>query len=94
MHLSVKKSAENDLKKYEIERASYVVLEGTPEISLQEAPKNAQKGEEKDVFDVAVNSPLDDAIDGAPEGTPEGATKDAPTDLHKRCTRRCISVCT
>lgn len=94
MHLSVKKSAENDSIKYEIEGASYVVLEGTPESSLQEAPKNAQKGEEKDVFDVAVNSPLDDAIDGAPEGTSEGATKHAPTDLHKRCTRRCILVCT
>ena len=34
MHLSVKKSAENDSIKYEIEGASYVVLEGTPESSL------------------------------------------------------------
>ena len=53
-----------------------------------------KKGEEKDVFDVSVNDPLDDTIDGAPESTPEGAPKDALTDLHRRCTRKYILVCT
>ena len=65
LHLLVDKNIQNDSINKEIVGWLYVVLEG--------ACKNAQKGEEKDAFNVAV----DGLPDGAAEGACEGALKNA-----------------
>ena len=55
----------------ELEGSLYIALASAPNIFFQWALKIAQKGEEKDKFDVVIDVLLYSAIEGADEGVPE-----------------------
>ena len=67
MHLLVLKSGKNNCLTGELESS----LASAPNIFFQWALKVAQKGEEKDKFDVVIDGLLYSAIEGADEGVPE-----------------------
>ena len=79
MHLLVYKSAKNNSMKGELKGSLHVLFKGAPKIFFQGALKVIQKCEEKDIFDVVIDSLLDSAI----EGVLEGAPRDAINNLYK-----------
>ena len=83
MHLFVYTSAKNNSMKRELKGLLYVALEDVPQTFFQGALRVAQKSEEKDTFDVLIDSLLDNAIEGVFEDAPKDALDNLSKDAHE-----------
>ena len=69
--------------KGELKGSLYAPFKGTPKLFFQGTLKVAHKCEEKDIFDVVIDSLLDSAIEGVLEGPPRDATNNLYKDAQE-----------